>query len=83
MTTGAPDSVIAASINEAGYEILCAFPLAQFKSGRYGNGYAGAVGLVGKMTGCAAMTYSSVVQRDSGTVIVTCNLKALGTLGEL
>ncbi|KID60423.1 raffinose synthase Sip1, partial [Metarhizium hybridum] len=81
MTTGAPDSVIAASINEAGYEILCAFPLAQFKSGRYGNGYAGAVGLVGKMTGCAAMTYSSVVQRDSGTVIVTCNLKALGTLG--
>ncbi|EFY87717.1 alpha-galactosidase [Metarhizium acridum CQMa 102] len=32
MSIGAPDSVIAASINEAGYGILCAFPVAQFES---------------------------------------------------
>ncbi|KHN96752.1 raffinose synthase Sip1 [Metarhizium album ARSEF 1941] len=81
MSLGAAESVIAVSIDETAYEILWACPVTPFTSDRCDHGYAGVLGLVGKMTGCAAVTFRSVVQRDSGRVVVTCNIKAVGTLG--
>ncbi|TWU75302.1 hypothetical protein ED733_006545 [Metarhizium rileyi] len=49
MSIDAPESLIATSIDEAGYEILCAFPATAFESSRYGSGHVGVLGLVGTL----------------------------------
>lgn len=82
MSLGAPKSLIAACIDEGGYEILCAFPVVPFKARENEMGHVGVLGLIGKMTGCAAITTSSVVQRVDGRVVVSGSLKALGTMGK-
>lgn len=82
MSLGTPESLIATSIPEGEYEILCAFPVTPFKSRGNEVGHVGVLGLVGKMTGCAAITASSVIQRLDGRVVISGSLKALGTMGK-
>jgi hypothetical protein len=82
LTPGTPQSLIAMSLDGTGYEMLCAFPVIPFNGGKMDNGHVCALGLVGKMTGCTAVTTSSVVQRPDGRVVMDCSIKALGTLGE-
>lgn len=82
MTVGGPESFISISLEETGHEIYSAFPVTRFKGKGHDDGHVGVFGLVGKMTGGVAMTSSSMVQREDGRVVVTCNIKVLGTLGE-
>ncbi|KAK2594995.1 hypothetical protein QQS21_007302 [Conoideocrella luteorostrata] len=74
--------LITISLDVQRFEILCAFPVTAFEGSKYGNGHTGVLGLIGKMTGCSAITSSSIIQSMTGTVVVTCSLKALGTLGQ-
>ncbi|KAJ6442933.1 glycoside hydrolase family 36 protein [Purpureocillium lavendulum] len=81
MTPGSPGSLTPMSLDVRGYEILCAFPLTSFAGPKHKNGRTCTLGLIGKMTGCAAIVSSSVRQRGNGRVSVTTRLKALGVLG--
>lgn len=78
---GSAESLLAVSVGAGGYEVLCAFPAVPFAGSTRAGGWACALGLVGKMTGCAAIVYSTVEQRESGRVAVTTRLKALGVVG--
>lgn len=78
--------LIATSLDVAGFEILCSFPTTSFtgkaRGVGHGHGHAAVLGLTGKMTGCAAITQQAITQRDNGKVVISAQLKALGTLGE-
>ncbi|PWI73367.1 glycoside hydrolase family 36 protein [Purpureocillium lilacinum] len=78
---GASGSLTAMSLDVRGYEILCAFPLTSYSGLKRKDGRTCTLGLVGKMTGCAAIVGSSVRQRENGRVLATTRLKALGVLG--
>ncbi|KND91250.1 putative galactinol--sucrose galactosyltransferase 6 [Tolypocladium ophioglossoides CBS 100239] len=78
---GHQKSLITASLDVRGYEILCAFLLTSFSGIKHKDGWAANLGLVGKMTGCAAIMTSSISQFESGRVSVVTRLKALGVLG--
>lgn len=80
-SVGHPKSLITASLDVRGYEILCAFPLTPFSGTKHKDGWAANLGLVGKMTGCAAIVTSSIRQLENGRVSVVTRLKALGVLG--
>ncbi|KAK5146037.1 hypothetical protein LTR04_001128, partial [Oleoguttula sp. CCFEE 6159] len=70
-----------------GWEILAAHPLRAFELKRKheGNGSTDVVvanlGLLGKMTGAAAVVNSDVYVEETGRLRVWTSLKALGTLG--
>lgn len=77
---GAPP-LINVSLDVKKCDVLCAFPTFKFDGKKYDNGHAAILGLLGKMTGCAAITSSQTNQPRSGRVSVTCSVKALGVLG--
>ncbi|ODA76083.1 hypothetical protein RJ55_08366 [Drechmeria coniospora] len=81
MKPGTPNSLVTTTLDVRGYEILCAFPLVSLKGHKHGNGWAGNFGLVGKMTGCAAIASSRISQLKNGRVSVKTRLRALGVLG--
>lgn len=78
---GRADSLVAVSFDARGYEIACAFPLTRFGGTGHRGGWVANLGLVGKMTGCAAVVASSIQQDEGGTVSLATRLKALGVLG--
>lgn len=41
------------------------------------------LGLLGKMTGCAAIVRSHIAKIDNGRILFAIKIKALGVLGEL
>ncbi|PHH88807.1 hypothetical protein CDD83_7030 [Cordyceps sp. RAO-2017] len=78
---GQPNSLLTVSLDTRGYEILCAYPLTAFASEKHKGGWVANLGLVGKMTGCAAMSASNIHQDEKGVVSIETRLKALGVLG--
>lgn len=79
-----PDSVRAllpVSLEVRGYDILSAFPLTQFNSDSLGSVHTANLGLVGKMTGAAAITASEYDWLHDGRVFLDTRVKALGVLG--
>ncbi|KAL2271316.1 hypothetical protein VTJ83DRAFT_687 [Remersonia thermophila] len=68
-----------------GYDVLCAYPLTAVGSpasaGHGGEVLVANLGLVDKMTGCAAVLRTGVETRENGTVVVEATLKTLGVLG--
>ena len=74
-------SLISVSLDVQEYEILCALPLTSFEGRKYVDGHAGLVGLTTKMTGCAALTATSILKPRAGRVDLVCSLRALGILG--
>ncbi|KAF4504243.1 hypothetical protein G6O67_008419 [Ophiocordyceps sinensis] len=78
---GQRDSLVVLSLDTRGYEILCAYPLTPFTGKTQHGGTVSNLGLVGKMTGCAAVAASSVQQDEWGSVTLDTRLKALGVLG--
>ena len=74
-------SLTTVTLDVRGYEILCAFPLTAFRGAKHENGWVANLGLVRKMTGCAAISTSSINQQGNGRVSVITRLKALGVLG--
>ncbi|KAK3945452.1 raffinose synthase Sip1 [Diplogelasinospora grovesii] len=79
---GTPASLLTVHLDTKGYDILCAFPLSVFTVEKLGGDiYLGNVGLIGKMTGCAAILNSSMTMQENGQLRIETTLKALGTLG--
>jgi len=84
ITVDSPLAVLALSLEERGFEILTAYPLVEFEGTAQKAGetlYVANLGLLGKMTGAAAIV-SSTCQRVNDRVVLDARIKALGKLGE-
>ncbi|KAI0169148.1 glycoside hydrolase family 36 protein [Hypoxylon sp. FL1284] len=78
-----PTTTVAVSLDVRDYDIFTAFPVTQFQSETNGRLYIANLGLIGKMTGAAAiLTYQSELLH-TGRVFFDTRLKALGVLGRL
>lgn len=75
-------SLFTASLEVRGYDIFSAFPLTVLSSNKHGNISLCNLGLLGKMTGAAAIFMSGIGKRDNGRGVIDTRLKAFGVLGE-
>lgn len=83
------DSLVSVVLPEKGWEILTAYPTKSFTlQGSRGCNASGenlthvaVLGLIGKMTGAAAVVNSDIFVVENGRLRFDINLKALGTLG--
>lgn len=75
-------SFLTVSLDVRGYEIFTAYPLSSFDSETKGKVWTGNLGLLGKMTGAAAILNSDFMLRHDGKVELKTRLKALGVLGK-
>ncbi|CAI7586058.1 unnamed protein product [Penicillium viridicatum] len=80
------DSLVSIVLEPKGWEILTAYPTRSFKlTGSHGNNvsptHVAVLGLLGKMTGAAAVVTSDISVVENGRLRVDVSLKALGTLG--
>lgn len=82
MTVRSPGSSVSGLYDIGGYDILTAAPLATMPSQKHGTISVANFGLVGKMTGSAAIISSDINLKDNGRVFIDVCLKALGVLGE-
>ncbi|KAH7244535.1 glycoside hydrolase family 36 protein [Fusarium redolens] len=81
-TEGSSSSAIfTSSLNVRGYDIFTAYPLQMFTVGTCGQIGISNMGLLGKMTGCAGVISSSIERYPNQRILLTTELKALGTLG--
>ena len=79
---GDPGSLITGSLPVRGYEIFCALPLTRFPSERHGEILTSNLGLVGKMTGAAALVMNNITQLENRRVLLDTRVKAFGILGK-
>lgn len=79
--TGSAASRLTVSLDVRGYEIFTAYPLSPFDSETLGRVFVANLGLVGKMTGAAAIVSSRYDLLHNGRVLVDTSVKALGVLG--
>lgn len=82
MQGGNQRSLITASLGVRGYEIFVAFPLTSFSGRKHEDLLVSNLGLLGKMTGCAAIVTNSANMMENGRILLDTRLKALGVLGE-
>lgn len=80
------DSLVSLVLEPKGWEILTSYPTRSFKlTGSHGNNgsptHVAVLGLLGKMTGAAAVVTSDISVVENGRLRVDISLKALGTLG--
>lgn len=80
--TMSASSMITVSLDIRGYDILTAYPLSHFTNNTGAAVLFGNLGLVGKMTGAAAITSSHFSMQENGRVQLVTRLKALGVLGK-
>ncbi|EMC94492.1 glycoside hydrolase family 36 protein [Baudoinia panamericana UAMH 10762] len=80
MTRGGPRAMVGVELEVQGWDILSAYPLHRLEV----KGAAVRVallGLLGKMTGCAAMTGYEIKVESNGRLRIWTSLKALGVMG--
>ena len=82
MQPGSDSAYLPVILDVRGYDILTAFAVAEFYSNTRGEVLTANLGLVGKMTGAAAITASKFSLMDNGRVFLDTRLKALGVLGK-
>lgn len=80
------DSLVSVVLEPKGWEILTAYPTRSFTlKGSHGDNvsrtHVAVLGLLGKMTGAAAVVTSDISVVENGRLRVDISLKALGTLG--
>lgn len=79
------DELVQISLEERGWDILSAYPLTgfEFEEGIDGEHtlYLADLGLVGKMTGAAAVVRSEMSRLENGRIEIRTSLKALGVWG--
>lgn len=75
-------SLLTVTLDNGGYDILSVIPLSLYETETRGRVYVASLGLVGKMTGCAAMLNHSTDLLENGRLFISTRLKALGVLGE-
>ncbi|KAI0882239.1 glycoside hydrolase family 36 protein [Annulohypoxylon maeteangense] len=76
-----PTADFGISLDVREYDILTAFPVTQFNSETNGKIYIANLGLVGKMTGAAAITSYQFELHHTDKAFLDTRLKALGVLG--
>lgn len=79
------NSVVSVELAIKGWEILSSFPLHSFKlkGSQYADGIKVAVlGLLGKMTGAAAVLNTEMRVDGNGRLLIESSIKALGVLGK-
>lgn len=82
MGRGGADAMLGLALGRSGWDILTAYPLRSFTLKKDTAPVSIAImGLVGKMTGSAAVTNSDVYVEDNGRLRIWVSLKALGVLG--
>ncbi|KAJ5170402.1 Aldolase-type TIM barrel [Penicillium coprophilum] len=89
MRASTQKSVVSVVLEPKGWEILTAYPIRSIPltGGRGGNPsgdnltHVAVLGLLGKMTGAAAMVTSDTSVLENGRLRLNISLKALGTLG--
>ncbi|ROW14847.1 hypothetical protein VPNG_03820 [Cytospora leucostoma] len=74
-------SKLTVSLDVRGYEIFTAYPLSPFDSESIGRVFVANLGLLGKMTGSAAIVSNDYNLLEDGRVLVDTSVKALGVLG--
>ncbi|KAK4942355.1 hypothetical protein LTR28_008697 [Elasticomyces elasticus] len=80
MERGSKTSIVGLEVAVQGWEILTASPLRNFTL-KSGNVDVALLGLLGKMTGAAAIINTDMYVEDSGRLKIWVSLKALGVLG--
>ena len=76
------DSLVSIVLQERGWEILTAYPTQSYTlKGSEGPTNVAVLGLLGKMTGAAAVVSSNIFVVENGRLRFDIHLKALGTLG--
>jgi hypothetical protein len=83
------DSLVSIVLEQRGWEILTAYPTQSFtlRNNRGDDGsvdrltHVGVLGLLGKITGAAAVVMSDIFLADNGRLRFDIRLKALGTVG--
>lgn len=83
LQTGLPTSLLTVSLGVRGWDIFTAYPLEIFHTELRGTVYLANLGLLGKMTGSAAVVRSSSELELNGRVFLDTTVKALGVLGRL
>jgi hypothetical protein len=83
LKTDSSASLLAVSLDVRGHEILCAYPLSRFYSETRGDFSLANLGLLGKMTGCAAVLSSTSDLLENGRMLLETTVKTLGVLGKL
>ncbi|KAK4218868.1 glycoside hydrolase family 36 protein [Rhypophila decipiens] len=79
---GEREKLVTVGLGVAGWDILTAFPMEKFKRGDgKGELYVANMGLLGKMTGAAAILASRYRLQENGRVFVDVLVKALEILG--
>ncbi|KAI1479328.1 glycoside hydrolase family 36 protein [Daldinia eschscholtzii] len=78
---GSAAGILAVLLDVRDYEVFTAFPVTRFDSETNGRIYLANLGLVGKMTGAAAITTNQSELLHTGRVFLDTRLKALGVLG--
>lgn len=81
LQTGLPTSLLTVSLGVRGWDIFTAYPLEIFHTELRGTVYLANLGLLGKMTGSAAVVRSSSELELNGRVFLDTTVKALGVLG--
>ncbi|KAK3300541.1 glycoside hydrolase superfamily [Chaetomium fimeti] len=81
LEVGSPAAVLTVSLGVRGCDVLCAYPLHAVESKTRGEVLLANLGLVGKMTGCAAVLRTGFEVRENGRMVVDATVKALGVLG--
>lgn len=79
---GEEKSMIVLSLGVREYDVLAAYPVSKFVSKTRGDVSVASLGLVGKMTGCAAVMNTKFVVLENGRMMIDTTLKALGVLGK-
>lgn len=82
MNLGNPTSLIAASLDVRGYEILTAFYAVPLTGQKHGDMWVASLGLISKMTGGVAIASSSAAMKENGRILVAVKLRALGVFGK-
>lgn len=75
------DFVFTLTLETRGYDIFSAYPLTTLQ-GRTGRVRIATLGLLDKMTGCAAVMSNSIEEQDNGRLMIDTRLKAFGVLGK-
>src|SRR5689334_11647749 len=72
---GLPSSLVAVSLDVRGWEILTAYPLQIFHTDAHGPVHLANLGLVGKMTGCAAVVRTGFDLLQNGRMFMATSVK--------
>lgn len=77
-----PKALLCVSLEVRGYEIFSSYPLRGFVDEKKSETlWLANLGLLGKMSGAAAVVGSKMTKQETGRVVIETNIKAFGVLG--